>query len=84
MYETLARTGIKHIAGHAVPRFIRADDELLAVEMTIVDAPFLLDFVSAYPVDAAPAFSDEVWQEWYAEKSEQFGDHWPQVELVLS
>jgi hypothetical protein len=67
-----------------VPNLIRADDELMAIEITIVEPPFLLDFVSAYPVKTAPQFSDEVWEHWYAEKSEQFGDNWPQVELVLA
>jgi hypothetical protein len=84
VFETLARKDITHVAGHAVPEFIRGDDELLAIEMSIVHAPFLLDFVSAYPVATAPQFSEEIWEEWYAEKSEQFGDRWPQVELVLS
>ncbi len=84
VYKVCTRKGIKRVAGHRVPDFIRADDELLAIEMEIVRPPFLLDFVSAYPVETAPQFSEEVWEQWYAEKSEQFGDRWPQVELVLS
>lgn len=84
VYESLARKGITKIAGHNVPQLIRADAELLAIEMELVRPPFLLDFVSAYPVRTAPQFSDEVWEEWYAEKSEQFGTRWPDVELVLA
>ena len=84
VYEVCVRKAIRKVAGHAVPDFFRADDELLAIEMEIVRPPFLLDFVSAYPIATAPEFSEEVWEQWYAEKSEQFGDHWPQVELVLA
>ena len=72
VYEVCSRRGIKKVAGHAVPDFVRADEELLAIEMEIVHPPYLLDFVSAYPARTAPRFSDEVWEEWYAEKSEQF------------
>jgi len=84
VYEACARKGIKRVAGHRVLGLIRTDDELLAIKMEIVQPPFLLDFVSAYPIATAPQFSEEIWEQWYAEKSEQFGDHWPQVELVLS
>ena len=51
--------------------------------MTIVRQPFLLDFANAY-LDIAPDFSAEVMEEWDAEKSEQFGDHWGQVLHVLA
>jgi hypothetical protein len=84
VYEELAEAEIVSIAGHAVPRFIRADKEMHAIEMTIVEPPFLLDFVSAHPVAEAPEFSDEVWEQWRADKHEQFGADWPQVEFVLS
>ena len=50
VYGVLAGGGIFDIAGHAVPELIRADVELLAIEMTVVHRPFLLDFASARPV----------------------------------
>src|SRR5688572_29960573 len=46
-YLLLQAGGITSVAGHHVPDLIRADDELLAIEMTIVEPPFLLDFASA-------------------------------------
>jgi hypothetical protein len=52
--------------------------------MTVVQPPFLLDFVSAYPADEVPDFPDEAWSQWREEKREQFGQDWPRVELVLS
>ncbi len=49
-YEILAHAGVTDVAGHAVPKMQRADENLLAIEMSLVQPPFLLDFASAYPV----------------------------------
>jgi hypothetical protein len=83
-YRVLTRLKIEEIAGHTVPRFVRADDELMAIEMGVVWPPFLLDFASAYPANSAPEFSEEVMEQWRAEKIEQFGDRWSDVEVILS
>jgi hypothetical protein len=83
-YQALAKAGITEVAGHAVLQLICADDELLAVEMTIVRPPFLLDFVSAYPAAQAPDFPEEVWDQWRQDKREEFGPRWAEVEFVLS
>jgi len=47
-YRILADLGVKEIAGHCCPMFLRSDDTLLSIEMTIVRPPFIVDFVSAY------------------------------------
>jgi hypothetical protein len=59
------------------------DDALLAIEMTIVEPPFVLDFASAYPVAEAPEFPPEVLEHWLAEKQEQFGALWPRAAAVI-
>jgi hypothetical protein len=82
-YLLLQSKGVSKILDHQVPELIRADDELLVIEMSIVEPPFLLDFASAYREDEAPDFSEEVWEDWRAQKAEQFGDRWPEVERVL-
>jgi hypothetical protein len=84
VYEWLAEAKITQIAGHAVPELIRADDELMAIEMTVVTPPFILDFASAYPVDEAPDFPEDAWDEWRERKREEFESLWPDVEFVLS
>ena len=84
VYEVLARLRIEQIAGHAVPEMLNADEAILALEMTVVQAPFLLDFVSAYPIAEAPDFSEEVWEHWQEEKCEQFEDRWPQAQYVMA
>jgi hypothetical protein len=83
-YEILAENQISHVAGHAVPEMIRVDESLMAIEMTIVQPPFLLDFALAYAESEAPHFPEEVWEDWRQQKSEEFGSRWPDVEFILS
>ena len=61
-YQRMTDLHIAEIAGHAVPLFINSREELLAIEMTVVQPPFLLDFASAYGEADAPDFSVEVWE----------------------
>ncbi len=67
-----------------MPQLIRNDDELLAIEITVVTPPFLLDFASAYTDDELNwlGFSPEVWAEREAHWAEVFGDHWPDAAAV--
>lgn len=80
-YRLLA--DVHTIAGHMVPSLVETDDALMAIEMSIVEPPFVLDFASAYPIAEAPEFPEEVMAEWLAEKREQFGDRWPRAAAVL-
>ncbi len=82
-YERLREARVTQILGFHVPQFIRADDELRVIEMTIVTRPFVLDFAGAW-LDAPPEFPDETWAEWETEKVEQFGPSWPKVQAVLA
>lgn len=83
VYLLLGAKAITEILGHRVPELIRHDDELLAIEMEIVEPPYILDFASAYPEDQVPDFPPEVWEEWESERAEQFGARWPQVQRLL-
>lgn len=82
-YERLKQAGVTAVLGFHVPQFIRADDELRVIEMSIVTRPFVLDFAGAY-LDAPPDFPDDVRAEWEAGKREQFETRWPAVEKVLA
>lgn len=82
VYLRLRDLGIEEVAGHMVPQLIDYDDELLAIEMSIVSPPFCLDFGGAY-LDRPPDYSPEVWEDWRAMKSEAFEDNWPTVEQIL-
>ena len=81
-YERLREEGILHLRGFVVPRLLRIDADLLAIEMTVVSPPFLLDFASAH-LNEPPDFSEEVWEDWRTQKEEQFGERWGTVEALL-
>jgi hypothetical protein len=48
-YQRLGMAAVTTVLGFNVPELINFDDELLALEMTIVRRPFVLDFASAWP-----------------------------------
>lgn len=84
VYERLREAQVRELRGFAVPQLIRADDELFALEMTVVERPFVLDFAGAYLDNDAPWFEDEKWEIWEADKREKFGPRWPEVQAVLA
>ncbi|HVV00649.1 MAG TPA: hypothetical protein VHH88_04760 [Verrucomicrobiae bacterium] len=84
VYERLQAVGVRQILGFAVPQFVGADNELWAVEMTVVERPFVLDFAGAYLDNDAPWFEDEKWEIWEADKREKFGERWREVKAVLA
>lgn len=85
-YRILSALEIKSINGHAIPELIGWDDHKLAIEMTIVRPPFLLDFVSAYTDEEMDrlGFDDEVWQERQTTWAEHFGPRWAAVQSLCT
>lgn len=70
-YTRLRAAQVTEILGFNVPQFIRADEDLRVIEMSIVARPFVLDFAGAYS-DSPPEFADEILVEWEAQKRDQF------------
>ena len=84
-YQRLGMRAVTTVQGFNVPELIAFDDGLLALEMTIVRRPFVLDFASAYlDSDKRPEFADDAWATWEEEKKEQFEARWPAVQRVLA
>jgi hypothetical protein len=84
VYRRLAAHEVIEILGHRVPQMLLVDDELLAVEMTIVHPPFILDFAGA-TLDQPIDFPEEALEEWHAEKKEEFGyERWRTVRTMLA
>jgi hypothetical protein len=83
-YVRLAEHRVLDVNGHRVPQVERLDNGLLAIELTIVQPPFVLDFASAYLDDAAPEFPEDVKEEWLTRKREEFGSNWPRAAGVLA
>ena len=73
---------IREIRHCAVPALLDYDDKLWVIVMTVVPRPFVLDFAGAF-LDQSPGFSDEVLADWQAEKLEQFGSRWFEVQAIL-
>jgi hypothetical protein len=84
VYRRLAERDVFDVAGFAVPRLGRVDAALLAIEMSIVRPPFVVDFAGAWIDDEPPEFSEEVLRDWESEKREQFGERWPTVQRVIA
>jgi hypothetical protein len=82
VYERLRQRSLHRVLDFHLPTLIRSDDEFLAIEMTIVKPPFVLDFAGA-TLDAVSEFSEEILTDWRASKEEQFGQDWPKVSLAL-
>jgi hypothetical protein len=83
VYLRLHDLGINEVGGHIIPDLIDYDDDLLAIEMTIVSPPFCLDFGGAY-LDRKPDYTPEVWADWEEMKSEAFEENWPAVKKILA
>jgi hypothetical protein len=82
VYLRLREHDIATIRGCHVPALIDYDDNLWCIEMTVVSRPFVLDFAGAW-LDQAPDFSDEVLADWRADKQDEFGPRWREVEAIL-
>lgn len=82
IYERLAERGVIEVRGFTVPQMIGHDDEWFAIEMTMVQPPFVLDFAGAY-LDWPPDFPEEVWAERLAKWSDEFGADWVKAQSIL-
>jgi hypothetical protein len=79
-YQRLQNAKVNRILGFAVPGLIDFDDSLMAIEISVVSPPFLLDFGKVY-LDAPPPYWNdaEIMAHWHSEGEENFGDRWPEV-----
>ena len=80
VYERLQ--SIHKLEGFNVPVMLRHDDEWRAIEMGIVEPPYILDFAQAC-LDQPPDFSTEVWDDTLRKWRKIFGDDWPRVQRLL-
>lgn len=79
-YRRLHEGKVGRIHGFAVPRLIDCDESLMAIEISVVSPPFLLDFGKVYLDSPPPYWNDaEIMGHWHAEGKENFGPRWPEV-----
>lgn len=86
VYHVLTAHDIFSVAGHAVPILRLFDDELLAIEMSIVRPPFLLDFAGALTDEEHQRLimDDEAMEDRYIERlQEVFEVRAPEVLTIV-
>jgi hypothetical protein len=76
VYHVLRAKGIRAVAGHNVPELILEDGELMAMEMSIVQRPFVLDFAGAKLPHEIPDFGADIMGEHFEHLRELFGVRW--------
>jgi hypothetical protein len=83
-YQRLKSANIYRLCGFAIPRLIGWDDSLKAIEMSIVEPPYLLDFGKVY-FDGPPTsiYDEERLKVGHAEAKANFGSNWPAVAQLL-
>lgn len=83
IYRKLGEWSVRTVLDFSVPVFLACDDPLLAIEMTIVQPPFVLDFAGAW-LGVSPDFPEEVWAERREKWSEEFGANWTKAQAILA
>ncbi len=83
IYLRLHLHEVSDILGHTVPELLNSDNRLMAIEMSIVQPPYLLDFAQA-TLDSPRDFTDDAMEMWRAAKAEDFGSRWTDVVAVMS
>lgn len=82
VYGRLSEHQVTSIRGHAVPQLLGWDEELLLIQMSIVEPPFVLDFAGAR-LDEKVAFDSHV-TEWHTQRIyDLFEDNAPTVFGIL-
>jgi hypothetical protein len=84
-YLRLRERSISHLNEFEIPSLTDRDDELMVIEMTIVQPPFIVDFGKAYVDRRPPYFNDtEIMGEAEAKCIEDFGEKcWKRVQQAL-
>jgi hypothetical protein len=84
-YRRLQLAGVREIDDFAVPYLRGFDESLLAIEMTIVNPPYVLDFGKVYLDKPPPYWGDEqLMKNAQREWREMFGADWRLVSDIVS
>ncbi len=83
-YQRFQAAKINQLKQFAVPELEGFSDELMVIEMSIVQPPFLLDFGKVY-LDQPPAYFQDkaLMKNWLEECRGLFGRNWPEVQSLL-
>jgi serine/threonine protein kinase len=82
-YQRLGNHNISKLGRFAIPSMVDFSDDLLVIEMSIVTAPYLLDFGKAY-LDSEPDHSQETWSYYHQEQRDIWEDKYDEVQSLLA
>ncbi len=84
-YLRLMEAGWRRLGTLNIPRLVDYDDQLLAIEIEIVEPPYLLDFGKVY-IDQPPVYwnDEQLMANFYEEKAPLFGRNWPRVLFAMA
>jgi hypothetical protein len=82
VYRRLKQHDVVDLQGVAVPRLVEFDPDLLLIEMTTVQPPYLLDFAQA-SLDEAFDFPEGGEEEWWKSVAELFDEKFPIAQSVF-
>lgn len=82
VYRRLAEHRVARVNGFAVPRLYGCHEEHLILELSWVSPPFVLDFAGSQ-LDIPFDFEQEVWEMWYEQRQEEYGERWPKVLALI-
>lgn len=74
--------GASSIGCFAVPVLLGYDDDLMVIEMSIVSAPYMLDFAKA-DLDVKTEYPEHVREDTLRDMQETFGERWPTVRSAI-
>lgn len=78
-YQILQALQVEQIEGFSIPQLLGFDEDRLVIELTIVTAPYLLDFGKVH--FSPPDFPSDAVAHDLQRCEEDFGEYWP---IVLS
>ena len=81
-YRRLQAAGITKICGYAIPRLASYDDNLLVIEMSLVNPPYVLDF-GKVTLDRQPDYPPATIAYVREEQQEWWGDLYPTIRKIL-
>jgi hypothetical protein len=81
VYLRLKKRSLYRLAGFSIPVLYHYDDACLALELSIVERPWILDFAQASLDVPIQEIDDPDWQN---EKARIFGLDWPEIQRLLN
>jgi hypothetical protein len=80
-YRRLQERKVRSVLGFSIPALVGASRELMVIEMSMVQPPYLLDFSQAR-IDEEEDFPEGL-DEWWGRLGEIFGSRLPRVQAVF-